>query len=76
MKVGDLLKVRICFEGKLHCDCFFCEHNSNRVGLVLARTYQGPALDAGWNVLFDCGEWEVFDSDFKHGNVEVISERG
>ena len=70
MKVGDLLKVRICFEGEFDCDCFFCAHNSNRVGLVLART----GIDAGWNVLFDCGEWEVFDSDFKHGNVEVISE--
>ena len=72
VKVGDLLKVRACFEGKLHCDCFFCAHNSNRVGLVLART----GIDAAWNVLFDCGEWEVFASDFKHGNVEVISECG
>jgi hypothetical protein len=73
MKVGDLLKVRACFEGEFHCDCFFCAHNSNRIGLVLARTEGGPTTTA-WNVLFDCGEWEVFDSDFKHGSVEVISE--
>ena len=28
----------------------------------------------GWDVLFDCGLWEIFLSDIKSGDVEVISE--
>ena len=43
MKVGDLVKVSACFEGKLHCECFFCAHNSNRVGIVVADERMAPA---------------------------------
>jgi len=77
MKVGDIVKVSPCFEGKLHCDCFFCYGDSNRVGLVIADDRMTPAEDGyrfGWQVQFDCGEWEVFPADVDCGDVKVISE--
>ena len=76
MKVGDLVKVSLCFEGKLDCECFFCEHDSNRVGLVIADQQMSPdqsGFRSGWQVLFDCGEWEIFPSDLESGDVEVIN---
>lgn len=76
MKIGDLVKVSLCFEGKLDCDCFFCRHGSNRVGIVIAderMSADEEGYRCGWQVLFDCGEWEIFPSDFENGDVEVIS---
>ena len=76
MKVGDLVKVRACSEEKEACECFFCYHGSNRMGLVIAD--EGMSADeegyrCGWWILFDCGEWEVFPSDLRNGNIEVMS---
>jgi len=79
VKVGDLVKVGPCFEGKLDCECFFCEHDSNRVGIVMEDDRMSAAEEGyrcGWWVLFDCGEWEIFPSDLENGDVEVIHEAG
>ena len=66
MKIGDLVKVPKCADDGIRCSCFFCNGNSNCIGVVLA-----PAGLAGWHVMFDVGEWEVYDHE-----VEVISEAG
>ena len=79
MKTGDLIKVRSCFGGQFDCDCFFCSHKSNRIGIVMGRCdLEDPddGFTLGWDVLFDCGSWEIFLSDIKSGDVEVISEAG
>ena len=73
IKVGDLIKVAGCSLEKDSCECFFCADSSSRVGLVVCETFHG-GQHAGWNVLFDCGEWEVYPSDVRHGDVKVISE--
>ena len=59
MKVGDLVKVKECNTDmglgvRFPCECFFCNGNSNRVGLVT-----GPAPLNSWRVMLDCGEWRV-----------------
>ena len=77
IKVGDVVKARECSEEKAACECFFCYHKSNRIGLVVAdeRTHADEEeYRCGWQVLFDFGEWEIFPSDLRDGNVEVISE--
>ena len=77
MKVGDLVKVRPCSEEKEVCECFFCHHGSNRVGLVVTDARMSPdqsGFRSGWQILFDCGEWEVFPSDVRNGNITVIGE--
>ena len=72
MKVGDLIKVAPCSKDKDDCECFFCNYDSSRIGLVVRITRKDPMTR--YCTLFDCGEWEIFPSDIRHGNVEVISE--
>ncbi len=80
MKVGDLIRVGPCFPeytGGVSCECFFCANKSGRLGVVYKDTtdYDSPdGLATGWWALFDCGVWEVFQSDLTSGEVEVISE--
>ena len=77
IKVGDLIKVRDCFDGKWSCDCLFCTHHSNRVGIVIQRSAAEDPDDEftlGWDVQFDCGSWEIYPSDIRNGDMEVISE--
>ena len=80
MQVGDLIRVGPCFpeyDGSVSCECFFCMNKSNRLGVVYedATDYDSPdGFATGWWVLFDCGIWEVFQSDLKSGEVKVISE--
>ena len=71
MKVGDLVKVKDCasLNPDIHCTCFFCHGNSNRIGVVL-----GPASRNKWAVMFDCGEWRLDDFEEARGEVKVISE--
>ena len=63
MKVGDLVRVEKC-TGEVHCGCFFCNSNSNCIGVIL-----GPAELNMWHVMFDAGEWKVYEHE-----AEVISE--
>jgi len=57
MKIGDLVKVKKC-SSVVRCSCFFCSGNSNCIGVVLA-----PAELNMWHVMFDIGEWEVYESE-------------
>jgi hypothetical protein len=63
MKIGDLVRVEKC-SSIVHCSCFFCSGKSNCVGIVLA-----PAELDMWHVMFDVGEWEVYEHE-----VKIISE--
>jgi hypothetical protein len=63
MKIGDLVKVPLCPDNGLDCGCFFCNGNSNGIGLVMA-----PAELNMWHVMFDVGEWEVYERE-----VEVVN---
>ncbi len=75
MKIGDLVKVKDCGRSDdqdfldFACECFFCNGDSNRIGVVL-----GPAPRNSWHVMFDCGEWRLDDFDVARGDVEVINE--
>jgi hypothetical protein len=77
MKVGDLVKVKECGppgdailgDFSETCECFFCQGNSNKIGVVV-----GPAPMNKWHVLFDCGAWRLDDFDEARGDVEVIGE--
>ena len=72
MKVGDLVRVKPCPQpawSDYKCECFFCNGNSNRVGLVT-----GPAPLNSWRVMFDCGEWRLDDFEEANGEVTVINE--
>jgi hypothetical protein len=72
VKIGDLVKVKECelhAEQEGQCTCFFCNGNSNRVGLIIS-----PAPMNAWMVMFDCGEFQIDKFDFARGDVEVISE--
>lgn len=72
MKVGDLVQMKACPEqpwSDYACECFFCNGNSNRVGLVT-----GPAPLNSWRVMFDCGEWRVDNFEEARGEVKVLSE--
>jgi len=64
MKIGDLVKVPKCPDDGIRCSCFFCKGNSNCIGFILA-----PAELNMWHVMFDVGEWEMYESEMK-----VISE--
>ena len=66
MKVGDMVRVQKCHD-IISCDCFFCYHKSNCIGLVIGEERNNPPFR--WVVQFDCGEWELRDTD-----GEVISE--
>ena len=72
MKVGDLVRVKgddTCYSGEW-CGCWFCTHNSTRIGLVIKK----HGIDTGpltvvaahdppggyWTVLFDVGEWRQY----------------
>jgi hypothetical protein len=63
MKIGDLIKVPKCADDGIKCCCFFCNGNSNCIGLVMA-----PAELDMWHVMFDIGEWEVYERE-----VEVVN---
>jgi hypothetical protein len=65
MKVGDLVKVSACFEGKLHCVCWLCHHRSSRIGQVVGRS----EMENMWDIIFDAGIWEAYEHE-----VDVISE--
>jgi hypothetical protein len=72
MKIGDLIEVKGCGSdpwADWSCGCFFCNGNSNRIGLVT-----GPAPRNSWLVMFDCGEWRLDDFEEARGEVKVISE--
>jgi len=66
VKVGDLVRVKKCNDIP-NCECFFCYHKSNRIGLVTSVTDDNPPWR--WVVEFDCGEWELSPVE-----CEVISE--
>jgi len=70
MQAGDLVKVkRDCarLPFGIGCHCFWCRHDSNRIGLILTRA--GGMEDELWTVLFDAGEWDVAE-----GEIEVLNE--
>jgi len=66
MKIGDLVKVlgSRCLPHSnvfaASCDCFFCSSGSNRIGVVLAPTEFNK-----WYVMFDVGEWELFEKEME-----------
>ena len=67
MKVGDLIKAPPCPDRPRDCECFFCYHESTRIGLIIgARADNTPW---NWIIEFDCGEWEMSSAE-----CEVISE--
>jgi len=69
VKVGDLVKAKDCYGpggGFILCECFFCNHNSSRVGVVVEVAIAAPSF---WHVQFDCGRWELHKDE-----VEVINE--
>ena len=66
MKIGDLIKVPLCPDNGISCGCFFCNSNSNCIGVIL-----GPAELNGWHAMFDAGEWQVYEHE-----VKIISKRG
>ena len=72
MKVGDLIKVtpETCSSIKISCFCFFCAHESNRIGLVIERLNEANVNHSAgyWEIMFDVGEWRLYGSE-----VEVIS---
>ena len=80
MKVGDVIKVNVCttLSGKRpikKCGCFLCSQDSNRIGLVVSESVVAKVIDAPfWEVLFDVGLWNMYQSDVDAGDVEVISE--
>ena len=63
MKVGDLVQVKKC-DYVVPCGCWFCEKDSNCVGVVLEHVNL-----ARWLVMFDAGEYQVHQNQ-----TEVISE--
>lgn len=74
MKVGDLVRMPDCPPPKLgKCPCFFCFHESNRIGVVTGNFWEGR--EAVWNVHFvGAGGWEFLDSEFDTGEVILIHE--
>ena len=85
MKVGDLIKVKECSIEEEHhwdrdpCDCFFCNYESSRVGVVMEYhtheiTDDDEVENECWDVLFDCGIWQVYLSDIASGEIAVVSE--
>lgn len=81
MKVGDLIKIRECLtitgnKPIKKCGCFLCSQNSSRVGLVTSEKIV-PSKNINlpyWEVIFDVGPWDIYQSDIDEGDVEVINE--
>ncbi len=80
MKVGDLIRLKECLtitgnKPIQDCGCFLCSQNSNRIGLVISKKIIPKAFDAVlWEVLFDVGQTNIYQSDVDEGDVEVINE--
>ena len=71
MQVGDLIRaVDSHCDNDPSCFCFFCAHESNRVGRVIERlNEEGVHHSAGyWEIMFDVGEWRLYGVE-----AEVIS---
>jgi len=82
MKVGDLVRsVDGTCESGHWCGCWFCSHNSSRVGVIVKRWPRdrdplaviAPKAsvhhDGYWSILFDAGEKSLYGSE-----LEVINE--
>ena len=80
MKVGDLIRVKECLtitgnKPIKSCGCFLCSQSSSRIGLVTSEKIVPKTLDAVfWEVLFDVGQWNMYQSDIDEGDVEIINE--
>ena len=80
MKVGDLIRVKECLtitgnKPIKDCGCFLCSQNSSRVGLVITKSIVPKTYDVpSWEVLFDVGQWSMYQSDIDEGDVEIINE--
>jgi hypothetical protein len=80
VKVGDLIKIKECLtitgnKPIKKCGCFLCSQNSSRVGLVTSESIVPKTLDVlFWEVLFDAGQWTIYQSDIDEGDVEIINE--
>ena len=74
MKIGDLVKMPDCPTPKLgKCPCFFCFHESNRIGVVTGHFVDGR--EYVWNVHFvGAGPWEILDSEFGTGEAILFHE--
>ena len=71
MKVGDLVQQGddvIKFKGEN------APEKSKRVGVVIEAPGLGVNEYYDWLVLFDCGEWEIYEGDMDRGYAEVVSE--
>ena len=82
MKVGDLVR---CVDGTCEsghwCGCWFCSHNSSRIGVITRKLGQQagpltavfeevPSTAGGyWSVLFDAGEWRLYSKE-----MEILNE--
>ena len=72
MKAGDLIRaVDSHCNYDPNCFCFFCAHESSRIGLVIERLNEANVNHSAgyWEVLFDVGEWRLYGSE-----AEVINE--
>jgi hypothetical protein len=72
MKVGDLIKaVDSHCDNAPWCSCFFCAHESSRIGIVIERLNEANVNHSAgyWEIMFDVGEWRLYGSE-----AEVISE--
>ena len=72
MKIGDLIRaIDPHCHGGPDCFCFFCSHDSNRIGIVLERLNETNVNHSAgyWEILFDVGEWRLYGVE-----AEVISE--
>lgn len=72
MKVGDLIKVVDCpaDESSFYkCGCFFCIHNSNRIGIIKKIRKSKTSAAKAYTAQFDIGEWIVFEEE-----IELISD--
>jgi len=80
MKVGDLIRIKECLtitgnKPIQKCGCFLCSQDSNRIGLVISENILPKTLDATyWEVLFEVGQWNMYQSDIDEGDVEIINE--
>ena len=66
MKVGDLASVLddTCENGHW-CSCWFCYHNSTRMGIILEKLSCGQDGTGYWDILFDAGAWRLHGSEIK-----------
>ena len=72
MKPGDLVRRKDCQGynvGSFNCECWVCSKQSSRVGIIT-----GPGPRNSWLVMFDCGEWRIYDFEEARGSIEVINE--